>query len=915
MNEQLRIIPLCLLALICTQIPTVIPVKASPQTQTNAANPTAPEAIARQITVRVLVGDRRSSGTIIARRGNRYTILTNAHVTNKGNTYRITAPDGKTYPAKCAQPLKQGVCTADKNHDLALLEFTSSQTYTVPAWGDSLSLIPGETIYSAGFPFEAKDLKTSKGKVDIQTNKPLMGGYQIGFNITTEPGMSGGSLLNAKGKLIGILGFSSYPILNDGYQYQDRSQPAASEIARWRKSSFAIRVVTLAKIDRQYEALLPKDSDRNIIARSYPVIKRVDDIARQITVRIDDKDGDHGSGVIFARVGNTYSVLTAAHVVQEIKTEGRRNVLREKKANLLVTPTKEAITLKEGDYSVIDKNLDMAVVTFQSTQNYRVAKIGNYQLQDGNWIFLSGFADPNFTELSIGKVSKSDRSAKEFYTKDNRSLSNGHDLLYTNLSKHGMSGGAVLDLEGNLVGINNGVEDESFLSNNGYSEVNFGYAFGVPISTFLKKVGPQQKNINQIAPSALTSQEDTTILAYQFALMIASDYLIFECDTAKRCLGSGNLYWRAGLNDMAVKDFDRAIRLLEKSNNSERDLLKIAYYGKGLALSEDNKHKIAVAAFHRVTELDRKFFPAWRSLGQSLDNIGRKTDAVNAYTMAISLNSSHILYIVRGDVLRQLKRYSEAIDSGNQAVQLQPDDLLGYMLQGMIHEEQKKYDLALAQYNKASKIDPQSVSAYSHMGDIYTNQKKYDLALKQYNKATKIDHLSIEGYLGQGNIYLLQKKYDLALVQFDKITKIAPQFVYAYNNRGVIYFLQKKYELALVQFDKATKIAPQLGDAYNNRGFTYYEIGNLNEAMQNWRRAISIDSVNVESTLALAVALFKQGKQTEAYNMAEKAIELNRDFANIQYLKDSLWSDKIVADTQQLLSTSRMKAFIFQNGR
>jgi S1-C subfamily serine protease len=204
MNKRLTIIPLCLLALTCAQVPAVLPVVAAPQTRTIAANPTSPESIARQITVRVLVGDRRSSGTIIAKRGNRYTILTNAHVTSKGNSYRITTPDGKTYPAKCAQPLKQGFCTAGQSNDLALLEFTSSQTYTVPTWEDSRSLNPGEAIYSAGFPFDGRDLKVSTGKVNIQTNKPLQGGYQIGFNVATEPGMSGGSLLNAQGQLIGI---------------------------------------------------------------------------------------------------------------------------------------------------------------------------------------------------------------------------------------------------------------------------------------------------------------------------------------------------------------------------------------------------------------------------------------------------------------------------------------------------------------------------------------------------------------------------------------------------------------------------------------------------------------------------------------------------------------------------------------
>jgi S1-C subfamily serine protease len=218
---------------------------------------TSPEKIARQIAVRVHVGERRSSGTIIAKRGHRYLVLTNAHVTNKGSIYRITTPDGKTYRARCARPRQQGLCTLDLDNDLALLEFRSDRVYPVPACGNSLDLALGDRIYAAGFPFDRSALKINTGQINIQTDRPLQGGYQIGFDRDTEPGMSGGALLNAQGQLIGILGFNSQPILNLGYQYQDGSQPETSAIQQWRKSSFAIPIATLAQIDRQYAAIVP----------------------------------------------------------------------------------------------------------------------------------------------------------------------------------------------------------------------------------------------------------------------------------------------------------------------------------------------------------------------------------------------------------------------------------------------------------------------------------------------------------------------------------------------------------------------------------------------------------------------------------------------------------------------------------
>ena len=51
--------------------------------------------------------------------------------------------------------------------------------------------------------------------------------------------------------------------------------------------------------------------------------KELENLSQQITVLIERKDAlsSSGSGVIIAREGNTYYVLTAYHVVQKTETE------------------------------------------------------------------------------------------------------------------------------------------------------------------------------------------------------------------------------------------------------------------------------------------------------------------------------------------------------------------------------------------------------------------------------------------------------------------------------------------------------------------------------------------------------------------------------------------------------------------
>jgi S1-C subfamily serine protease len=46
------------------------------------------------------------------------------------------------------------------------------------------------------------------------------------------------------------------------------------------------------------------------------IVAEIDQIAQQITVRIDSFQNGNGSGVIIAKEGNTYYVLTASHVIK-----------------------------------------------------------------------------------------------------------------------------------------------------------------------------------------------------------------------------------------------------------------------------------------------------------------------------------------------------------------------------------------------------------------------------------------------------------------------------------------------------------------------------------------------------------------------------------------------------------------------
>ncbi|MFN5891038.1 MAG: leucine-rich repeat domain-containing protein [Dolichospermum sp.] len=163
----------------------------------------------------------------------------------------------------------------------------------------------------------------------------------------------------------------------------------------------------------------------------------VNDIAKPITVMIGGLDGK-GSGVIIDKNGNTYTVLTANHVVEkagyglyEIITHDGQKYPMENKAQTL-------------------GKLDLALVRFTSSKNYPIAKIADSRtVKEGETVHNSGFPIPSISN---------NQQRNYFFitaqiTSRGRGENLGYDLFLSGSPRPGMSGGPILNDQGEVIGI------------------------------------------------------------------------------------------------------------------------------------------------------------------------------------------------------------------------------------------------------------------------------------------------------------------------------------------------------------------------------------------------------------------------------------------------------------------------------
>lgn len=189
------------------------------------------------------------------------------------------------------------------------------------------------------------------------------------------------------------------------------------------------------------------------------------------------EDGATGSGVVYKKEGtSTYYMVTNEHVVvhtQTISGNEETVVLQYEATSISIDYEKNGIIFTISDDVTLmgyDATTDLAVIRFESDEDFSVIPFGDsYDLEIGQTVFAIG------NPLGIqyyGTVTSGILSGEARFMKDGDFDATllQHDAAIS----PGNSGGALVDINGNLIGINNRKIVSDDVSNIG---------FAIPVNT------------------------------------------------------------------------------------------------------------------------------------------------------------------------------------------------------------------------------------------------------------------------------------------------------------------------------------------------------------------------------------------------------------------------------------------------
>jgi Flp pilus assembly protein TadD len=399
----------------------------------------------------------------------------------------------------------------------------------------------------------------------------------------------------------------------------------------------------------------------------------IGDTARAITVAISEPEGV-GSGVILQQQGDTYTVLTAAHVVRN-------------KVDYKIT------TSDDRQYSVISSSIkpapgsiDLAIVKFKANAKYPTAKLGSSQrLKSGMELYVAGF--PAATQVLTksvfvfreGKVSAN----------SNRTFEAGYSLVYSNDTLPGMSGGAVLNTNGELVAIH-GRGDRERLGDNTFGSKT-GFNVGIPIDSFLalaKKMGVPLSQSVAAAPPPNTAPK-------------ADDFLASAAQKYR------NRDYRG-----ALAEYDRVIQL--QPNTSP------AYNYRGVLKVKIQDFEGGLADYNRAIQIDANYGEAYSNRGNLKANkLQDLPGAMADYDLAIELNPKYApAYTYRGRLRLKNMDANGGLADYNRAIKIDPNESTYYSYRAFLKILTGDRPGALTDFNRSIELNPSDASTYFKRGDF-----------------------------------------------------------------------------------------------------------------------------------------------------------------------------------------------------
>ncbi|XP_026191572.1 STI1-like protein [Cyclospora cayetanensis] len=227
-----------------------------------------------------------------------------------------------------------------------------------------------------------------------------------------------------------------------------------------------------------------------------------------------------------------------------------------------------------------------------------------------------------------------------------------------------------------------------------------------------------------------------------------------------------------------------------------------------------------------------------------------------------------------GNALYKARKFEEALKAYDEAIALDPNELLYLNNKAAVYMELRDYDACIAECNKALerryevKADYEVVAkVYNRMAACYTRQKDYGKAIEMYEKSlceannrqtraaladvkrlkdkadreAYIDPEKAEEHRQKGNDFFKNNDFPNAKKEYDEAILRNPKDAKLYSNRAAALTKLFEYPSALKDCETAISLDPSFVKAWSRKGTLHFLLKEYAKAMEAFDRGLAVD--------------------------------------------------------------------------
>ena len=358
-----------------------------------------------------------------------------------------------------------------------------------------------------------------------------------------------------------------------------------------------------------------------------------------------------------------------------------------------------------------------------------------------------------------------------------------------------------------------------------------------------------------------------------------------------------------GFIDGKVKYIDQPIKELydmEKDFGENRNIIS------SRKLSDLNRHltELKNAMAGKDTAAARMTLPAetlrrLRSLGylggikvEKKAAFGRDDDLKTLLPIQNKLRTANQLFNQR--------KYREAGELYEQVIASKPEDIGAY-----IHLAETSYNLRQPQaavdvLRRGLQQKPDSMELKSKLGVFLTELNRNQEAVALLAEVLAHDPADSANWNYLGVAHFRMKNFTKAAEAYEKALALDPENAQAYANLGALHltrYMKEKNESLRAQaveaFDRAIARDAKLAAAYNGRGAAYKFAGQVEAALQDWRKVLELKPDFTDAYFNIAVTLIAAGRKAEANDILQR---LQAQFSQFLSTRDRETMERLLAE-------------------